>query len=367
MADNIPVSKIQLKTKTTENYYLWILSVNYGTIAIGRADYTFTPHSWTACGQITLNSTTIKIVERENAPLSNLTYCYTFDNNPPPNSYRGSSQIKFPTGEAGDESSFTPNYEAYYGGNSLALGEPLFDNNTNSLILGKGSNASPILFYNKHQMQSAIDASKYIHPAYLGSTKTSGLYKIAINSQGHISSVASVEKADIIALGIPGEANTYDNATKTEAGLMSAADKTKLDSLENYTLPSDLSVNTLVVNSALTDIGANKYGIRCAGSVKAKAFYSDSDKRLKENIQPFTPKKSILDLPIYKFDYINGDKNQIGCLAQDLQEICPDIVSKDIDDYLSINESKIIYLLLDELKTIKSQLTDLEEKYNVLL
>jgi hypothetical protein len=41
-------------------------------------------------------------------------------------------------------------------------------------------------------------------------------------------------------------------------------------------------------------------------------------------------------LPIYKFDFINGVKNQIGCMAQDLQKICPEIVHEGNDGYLSI-------------------------------
>lgn len=92
------------------------------------------------------------------------------------------------------------------------------------------------------------------------------------------------------------------------------------------------------------------------GSVEAESYNATSDARLKENFQQFIPKKSILDLPIYKFDFINGTKNQIGCKAQDLQEICPEIVSEDGDGYLSIQESKIVYLLIDEIKKLKGQL-----------
>jgi hypothetical protein len=93
--------------------------------------------------------------------------------------------------------------------------------------------------------------------------------------------------------------------------------------------------------------------------MEAKSYNATSDARLKENFTPLTTQKSILDLPIYKFDFINGTKNQIGCKAQDLQEICPEIVNEDSDGYLSIQESKIVYLLIDEIKKLKGQINSL--------
>ena len=94
----------------------------------------------------------------------------------------------------------------------------------------------------------------------------------------------------------------------------------------------------------------------------ATSFNATSDKRLKKNLLPFTPQKSILDLPIYKYDFINGAKGQIGCMAQDLQQLCPEIVHEDQETgYLSINESKIVYLLIDEIKKLKKEVETLKE------
>ena len=98
--------------------------------------------------------------------------------------------------------------------------------------------------------------------------------------------------------------------------------------------------------------------VNSAGAVTAASYNATSDKRLKTNIRDFTPSASILDLPLYRFDFINGAKNQIGCMAQDLQFICPEIVLEDPNNgYLSINESKIVYLLIDEIRKLKNQVT----------
>jgi hypothetical protein len=97
-----------------------------------------------------------------------------------------------------------------------------------------------------------------------------------------------------------------------------------------------------------------------SGAITAPSFTASSDKRLKENIESYSCDKSILNLEVKKFDFINGTKNQIGCLAQDLQEICPELVKEGEDGYLSIYESKIVYLLLQELKKQNKRITDLE-------
>lgn len=95
--------------------------------------------------------------------------------------------------------------------------------------------------------------------------------------------------------------------------------------------------------------------------ITAGTFNAMSDMRLKENFQPLKPEKSILDLPTYKFDFINGAKNQVGCKAQDLQEICPEIVNEDANGMLSIQESKIVYFLLEEVKKLRKEVDDLKE------
>lgn len=98
-----------------------------------------------------------------------------------------------------------------------------------------------------------------------------------------------------------------------------------------------------------------------SSTITASKFTSNSDKRLKENIVDYKNDKSILDLPVYKFDYINGTKDNIGCLAQDLREICPELVHEDSNGYLSIEESKLVYLLLDEVKQLRKEIDELKK------
>lgn len=104
-----------------------------------------------------------------------------------------------------------------------------------------------------------------------------------------------------------------------------------------------------------------KSNITCDETITAQNFNSLSDRRFKTNIQPYTPTVSITDLPIYEFDYVTNNSHHIGCLAQDLQQICPEIVHEDDEGYLQIEESKIVYLLLQEIKELKRRVAELEK------
>ena len=61
-----------------------------------------------------------------------------------------------------------------------------------------------------------------------------------------------------------------------------------------------------------------------------------SDIRVKENLEKLD---TIDGINIYRFDYINGAKNQVGVIAQEMQEKCPECV---IDgDILRVDYSKL--------------------------
>lgn len=87
-----------------------------------------------------------------------------------------------------------------------------------------------------------------------------------------------------------------------------------------------------------------------------------SDKRLKKNIKSYKTDKSILDLDIKEFEWKDekaGKGKQIGILAQDLQEYFPELVVKNDDGYLHIRETKLVYLLMQEVKQLKQEVEEL--------
>ena len=91
---------------------------------------------------------------------------------------------------------------------------------------GKGLSTND---YTTPEKEKLASLNNYTHPAY--TPQGSGLYKITVDATGHVSAVTAVVKDDITGLGIPAQDTTYTEATTSQAGLMSAADKTKLDGM----------------------------------------------------------------------------------------------------------------------------------------
>ena len=83
-----------------------------------------------------------------------------------------------------------------------------------------GGNADTV---NNHTVETNVPAGAvftdtvYTHPTY--TAKANGLYKITVDSTGHVSGTNSVSKADITALGIPAQDTTYNEAG-TSLGLV---------------------------------------------------------------------------------------------------------------------------------------------------
>lgn len=111
---------------------------------------------------------------------------------------------------------------------------------------GKGLSTNDYTQIEKDKLAGiATGANAYTHPAY--TAKTSGLYKVTVDASGHVSAVAAVTKTDITALGIPAQDTntTYAVATSTTDGLMSKADKIKVDGLSEVVAITTTEIDTI--------------------------------------------------------------------------------------------------------------------------
>lgn len=91
-------------------------------------------------------------------------------------------------------------------------------------------------------------ANKYTHPAH--TARASGLYKITVDSLGHVTDVSAVQKSDITALGIPSSNTTYGLASASSNGLMSSTQYSKLSGIES-------GANKTTVDATLSSSSAN--------------------------------------------------------------------------------------------------------------
>lgn len=113
--------------------------------------------------------------------------------------------------------------------------------------------------------------------------------------------------------------------------------------------------NNAAFDGNITSTGS----IKSDTTIHAKAFYTDSDKRLKNIIGDINldiDKILELSLIYYTFNNDPSKKEEIGVIAQEIREVCPQIVSEDENGMLSVDYSKLSILALYCIKDLYGKL-----------
>jgi|GEM_PF-4771340 len=93
-----------------------------------------------------------------------------------------------------------------------------------------------------------------------------------------------------------------------------------------------------------------------------------SDARLKKNIAYIENGLDILEqFKPATFDFIKGDPDQAGFIAQDLQQILPGAVTAAKDGYLSVNTTHILAYAVKSIQEIASSTISLQNQINALI
>ena len=97
--------------------------------------------------------------------------------------------------------------------------------------------------------------------------------------------------------------------------------------------------------------------------------YHSSDRRLKENITPIeSALEKVSQLGGYTFDWIPtegihiNEGHDIGVIAQEVEEIIPEIVITRDNGYKAVQYEKIVALLIEANKELKERVEKLENK-----
>ena len=108
--------------------------------------------------------------------------------------------------------------------------------------------------------------------------------------------------------------------------------------------------------------------IEASGDIIA---FGSSDRNLKDNIQP-------IENPLEKMDKIGGytfvwnnkqstyQGKDVGVVAQEIQEVLPEIVSGRANGYLGVKYEKIVPLLIESIKELKKEVEDIKQKCDCL-
>ena len=128
-----------------------------------------------------------------------------------------------------------------------------------------------------------------------------------------------------------------------------------------------------VISGSLTVGGSSDLGPNSPildGRIDAKndvVAFSTSDKRLKDNI---TPIDSALDkiskIQGIEFDWIpapgvhGNEGHDVGVIAQEIEEVLPEVVNTRDNGYKAVKYEKIVPLLIESIKELKSEIEELK-------
>ena len=110
-------------------------------------------------------------------------------------------------------------------------------------------------------------------------------------------------------------------------------------------------------NAAVTIGLANDISI--SGELTAQDVNSTSDLRLKMNVNPIEGAlDKVLKLAGVEFDWINNNKRSIGVVAQQVEEVLPELVHTNDSGYKSVSYGNLTALLIEAIKELKTIVDD---------
>lgn len=238
-------------------------------------------------------------------------------------------------------------------------------NGTNALTINSIQAAS---FTNKVTITSSTDNSPLVFTSTTASSKNGYLY------------------ADASIIGITDTLNAganlggvFFNSTTKETLLFNNGNVTmKMTSTGIVGIGNSAGVGKLQVWSTTSTSGSYPFTIYNPSGVDllyirgdgyayiaASAWAYGSDKRIKENIDYIeTGLDKILALKPAKFDYIDGLKDNIGWIAQDVQEVIPEAVNtiSETNDQLTLKSDFIVPYLVKAVQELEARIKELEAK-----
>ena len=129
------------------------------------------------------------------------------------------------------------------------------------------------------------------------------------------------------------------------------------------------AINLITYNGGITICSSQ--GIKLDGNVETTGTTSfTSDKRLKNNISKFhNALETILKFEGVNFTWKNDkeEEKQYGFIAQNIQEILPELVKTNINDRLSVNYIAMIPILVEAIKEQQNIINKIKEKSNIII
>ena len=153
------------------------------------------------------------------------------------------------------------------------------------------------------------------------------------------------------------------------SNILSGSNQTNITSINQ-----NLGTSTTGVQFASLGIGTAPdatYELKIQGDVAASGdivAYYQSDKRLKDNIQPIqNALDKVNELGGYTFDWNEELQkarkgHDIGVIAQEVQSVLPEVVVERDNGYLGVDYQKLVPVLIEAIKELSAKVKELENK-----
>ena len=157
---------------------------------------------------------------------------------------------------------------------------------------------------------------------------------------------------------------TYTSISSIPGGIVSGSSQVLGGTGIHSGSSGDYQFNSIGVGTAASALAGE---IRATNDITA--FYS-SDIRLKENIQPIqNALEKVESISGNTYDWKAGYEeihshkgNDVGVIAQEIEEILPQIVTNRDNGYKAVQYEKIVPLLIEAIKELSAKIKELENK-----
>lgn len=225
-------------------------------------------------------------------------------------------------------------------------------------------------------MRYTIGRGAGAHEWYIGGTRMFSFDQsgnLALRNDG------STQGASIQRVG--GIQFTWDRdsyGTSNNHAIVCSSDDLLINSFDDVTINLDSnnndSASTFDIRQHATSLtgGTLLFQVDQSGNARATAdvvAYYSSDKRLKNNLKPISNSlEKLQKLTGYEFDW--NDKqdtyegHDVGVVAQEVEEVLPEVVATRDSGYKAVKYEKMIPLLIEAIKEQQQQINELKEKLN---
>jgi hypothetical protein len=232
--------------------------------------------------------------------------------------------------------------------------------------------------------------------AFIGTASTASFATTATNVIGGTGSITSLTVSGITTLGSV-QISPTGIITSSNPGVTTVVyygDGSNLEGVTAFNVDTEVNSSEPVYPTLASGVGVNRVGISttklvfvestaslgigttnpisnlhivgnvfCTGIITATDFNCASDAKLKTNIQPIeNPLEKVSQINGVSFNWIEDNKPSIGVIADELQNVLPELVSDT--DPKTVNYNGLIGLLIECVKQQQEEINTLKDFIN---